>query len=144
MIPNFINAERRTSGDVAYRIILKLSELQQHPELQALIQNQSINTWWGPHSHVVTYSLPQRDSFNVFLAQVNTSKNIVKGPTPVPLSEVIAVFKDWNDSVQTLLKLAKSCRSWTLQDALPPKSFVHYKGKVALVGDAAHPMLPYL
>ncbi|KAL9621840.1 MAG: hypothetical protein Q9160_003813 [Pyrenula sp. 1 TL-2023] len=143
-IPNAINAQSRDSGDEACRIILKLSEVQQHPELQALVQDYSINTWWGPHSHVVTYSLPQRDSFNIFLARVNPSKNTAKGPRPVSLSEVIAAFRGWNSPVQNLLELAGSCSSWILQGSPPLESFVHHKGKAALVGDAAHPMLPYL
>lgn len=44
-------------------------------------------------------------------------------------------------SVQKLLALVPSTLNWTLMDRAPLKTWIHKDGKVALLGDACHPML---
>ena len=44
-------------------------------------------------------------------------------------------------SVQKLLSSVKSTFKWRLMDRKPLSSWVHSKGRLALLGDACHPML---
>ena len=43
--------------------------------------------------------------------------------------------------IQKLLHLVPTTLNWTLMDRAPLKTWVHKDGKVALLGDACHPML---
>jgi hypothetical protein len=45
--------------------------------------------------------------------------------------------------VQKLLSLVKHTLNWKLMDRLPLPTWVHPNGRIALLGDACHPMLPY-
>lgn len=45
------------------------------------------------------------------------------------------------DSVQKLLSLANVVSNWRLLDSPPLDTWVHPDGKLALLGDACHPML---
>jgi len=52
-------------------------------------------------------------------------------------------FKDFEPRVQKLLSLVPSTMKWKLMDRDPLDSWVHPGGRVVLLGDASHPMLPY-
>ena len=56
--------------------------------------------------------------------------------------ELLSHFSRWYEPVQGLLRGAESWRKWALID-LPPLKRWH-RGRIALLGDAAHPVLPFL
>jgi len=62
----------------------------------------------------------------------------------VPVAEALAVFADFAPDVGTLLEAVPDGRltSWGLFTRPPVERMVH--GNVALLGDAAHPMLPFM
>ena len=53
-----------------------------------------------------------------------------------------ARFAPWDTTARDVLRAAPEWRKWPLADRAPITSFV--SGRVALIGDAAHPMLPFL
>ena len=56
-----------------------------------------------------------------------------------PFSPALAAL----DRIQKLLALIPSTLNWKLMDRAPLRTWVHADGKVVLLGDSCHPMLPY-
>jgi salicylate hydroxylase len=55
---------------------------------------------------------------------------------------LLPYFESWADPALALLRRAESWRCWSLYRLTPLRRFT--QGRVALLGDAAHPVLPYL
>jgi salicylate hydroxylase len=60
----------------------------------------------------------------------------------VDRSEAIANYRDWHESLARLFSASERHYKSALYDRDPLPHYV--KGRVAILGDAAHPMLPYL
>ena len=56
------------------------------------------------------------------------------------LSHLIETYQDFGEELQEMCRLAEDLKLWSLASRSPAPTFV--RGKLALIGDAAHPMLP--
>lgn len=56
------------------------------------------------------------------------------------VSDLVTLVEDFDEGVRELAKMAEDLKLWSLATRDPPPTYV--KGKLALIGDAAHPMLP--
>lgn len=98
--------------------------------------------WMGPLGHIVIYYI--RGGAFVNMVAVRRSKDWVEESWSVPSSaqELSAAFPRVNADVRMLLERAQNVFKWGLfdRDPLPWWS----SGRITLLGDAAHPMLPFL
>lgn len=53
---------------------------------------------------------------------------------------LLRTYAGFDPEIQEMCRIAEDVKLWSLSSRLPPSSFV--KGKLALIGDAAHPTLP--
>lgn len=132
------------TGDLAYRVLLKTSELANDEELQWLLKTQQVNYWMGPECHAVTYLLRDRELINIVLL---VPDDIPDGGAKTVAGNVVEMrelFKDWDPRISKLLNKCDTVQKWKLciRHELPQWS--HPSGTFTLLGDAVHATLPYL
>jgi salicylate hydroxylase len=123
------------SGHIAYRAVVPTPEWPEEYRINRMM------LWAGEKTHLVHYPLRRGELFN--LVAVFHSDRYEEGwDTYGDPDELHARFADKCEPVRTLLKKVNAWKMWVLCDRPPIKEWS--KGKVTLLGDAAHPMLQYL
>jgi 3-hydroxybenzoate 6-monooxygenase len=125
----------RVSGHIAYRAVLKKEEVPED------LWQPDVILWAGPRTHLVHYPLRRGELYN--LVAVFHSDRYVEGWNgEADANELWAHFKGQRPEVLRMLERIDTWRMWVLCDREPVKDWC--RGRTALLGDAAHPMLQYL
>ncbi|OAX81464.1 hypothetical protein ACJ72_04191 [Emergomyces africanus] len=130
------------SGDAAFRILIPREKMLQDEELAKLINEPKAVRWIGPQKHVVGYPIRNHQLYNVVLVHPDNGSVGESWTIPGTRKEIIEVFNGWD---RRLLKLIESSTSVLKSRlCLHPPLQTWVKRSCTLVGDACHPMLPYL
>jgi 3-hydroxybenzoate 6-monooxygenase len=125
----------RVSGHIAYRAVLK------REEVPADLWQPDVVLYAGPRTHFVQYPLRRGELYN--LVAVFHSDHYVEGWNSEGDKQLLwDHFKMQQPDVLRMLERIETWRYWVLCDREPVKHWS--KGRVTLLGDAAHPMLQYL
>ena len=118
--------EPRYSGHVAWR-------LQVEQDGEAIVPKNKVSVWCGRGRHLVAYPLPDKRVNIVAIAEQEQQHT----------SDVMDVFADWHVAKHWLQSLAgETWKRWHLLERKVPA--IWSRGRVGLLGDACHPMLPFL
>ncbi|MDP9897861.1 FAD-dependent monooxygenase [Variovorax ginsengisoli] len=130
----------RSTGHTAWRGLLAQSEL---PAAQRSTQ---VRVWLGDRLHALVYPLRGGELLNVVvLAEAAPTGDARDWDQSTSLGALQRATGRCCATLQGYLAAVPTWRAWTLHDRKPltgPAQMAHER--IALVGDAAHPMLPYL
>ena len=124
------------TGNIAWRGIAPMDKLP--PRMARLVGTN----WIGPGGHIVHYPLRGGTLMNFVGLRERSDWKIESWSTKGTTQEVLADFGGWNEDVQTLIRNLATPYKWAMMVREPmPKWSV---GRVTLLGDACHSMLPML
>ncbi len=132
------------TGHVALRALVA------QDDLPLTIQTRDITVWLGHNMHVVTYPVqhPTREGewLNVVVILEGTLAQAAEGWSHTfENRNLLNALENKHIQLQNLLQSTLHWQAWHLHRRPPMASAAdHARGRVALLGDAAHPMLPYL
>lgn len=99
-------------------------------------------TWLGPHGAVVVYRVRQGKLINVVAHHDDDTYQHESWITECDRQEVVERYRGWHDPLERLFSAGDTWYKWALYDRDPIPRWT--TGRTTLLGDAAHPMLPYL
>ena len=97
--------------------------------------------WMGPHRSVVIYYVSGGDALNWIGMGPSDGETRESWTTQGTVAEAQREFAGWHPMVQKLIERSAPPYKWALFDREPLSNWVD--GRVVLMGDAAHAMLPY-
>jgi salicylate hydroxylase len=133
------DGEPRPIGYVAHRTIVPMSHLVS--AFAADVHRQEVVLWGGPGFHIVHYPLRNGTLFNI-VAVFRTSTHAQKGDVASYRAELQHTYRDAHPAMHELLAMMDLGRRWQVGDRDPVRHW--HKGRVLLIGDAAHPPLQSL
>ena len=126
------------TGDVAWRLVVPVERIAGEP------LEKVMSVFMGPAGHLVCYYLRGGTLMN-FVGIVETDEISEESWTiKLPWEKLKAHFAGWHPSIQNIIDAADKdqCYRWSLFARPPVKNWS--SGRATLLGDGAHPTLPYL
>ncbi|OBZ74163.1 Salicylate hydroxylase [Grifola frondosa] len=136
-------AEPRWSGMSAYRATIPAETLRMRLPGHRVLTDPMV--YFGKNTQMTVYPISRGTiiNFAAFRACYDLEHTTFDAPwvQDVPLDELFDDFARWEPEVQALFQCVRKINRWAIHTSAPLPSFV--SGRVALLGDAAHAMMPF-
>jgi salicylate hydroxylase len=124
------------TGIMAWRGLVPLDRLPPH-------QRRLVGAnWLGVGGHVVTYPLRRGEILNFVGVVERDDWRVESWNVPGSREECLLDLANWHDDVKTIIRNIDTPFKWALLSREPLSQFA--QGRVCVMGDAAHPTLPFL
>jgi salicylate hydroxylase len=126
----------RFTGCVAWRGLVPAERIR---DLKIEVASHN---WMGPDGHVVHYWVSAGRFMNVVCVTEHGDWTSESWTEKGNVADVAARYRDWHPIVRGLIAAFSETYIWALHDRLPLPRWG--EGRVTLLGDACHPMLPFM
>jgi salicylate hydroxylase len=123
------------TGHICWRGLVPASALP-----QGLIE-PDMTAWFGPNGTVVYYYV-RRGALVNWIAHFESDWRDESWRVESDWREAAQAYAGWHPTLAELFSRTERCYKWALYDREPLPRWS--QGRVTLLGDSAHPMLPYL
>jgi 2-polyprenyl-6-methoxyphenol hydroxylase-like FAD-dependent oxidoreductase len=126
----------RFTGKICYRSVVPVDAVPVGPPPNDNTQ------WLGPHGTIVLYPVRGDELINVVCHYDDEAYRHESWVTECERREVLERYRGWHESLLRIFSAGELWYKWALYDRDPIP--VWTRGRATVLGDAAHPMLPYL
>ncbi|OWY28135.1 FAD-dependent monooxygenase [Herbaspirillum robiniae] len=128
----------RFTGVVAFRAVVPAHKVAGVPNLQAFTK------WWGPNpeSQIVTFPLNRGEDIFIFATTAQETWHLESWTTPGSVQELRDSYAGFHPDATALLDACDEVLKTALYERDPLPAWA--KGNMALLGDACHPMMPFM
>ena len=132
----FDNQKPQFTNYVAWRGMTSIKNL---PKFEG---NDKVNVYYGPGGHCVHYPTGREDLVNFIAIEQNVTWSEESWKIEGSKTEFLNHFKGWNEDLISMFDSSQEVYKWGIFERPLPKKL--YRSKCVLLGDAAHPMVPFL
>jgi salicylate hydroxylase len=111
-------------------------------DLPPAAREPSIRMWLGPGRHFVCYPVAAGRLLSFAAIAPLRDAPVESWSAPGDPADLVAAFDGWQGLISDVTRAARDVRRWALYDRPPLHTWS--TDRVTLIGDAAHPMLPFL
>ncbi|KAI1810262.1 FAD/NAD(P)-binding domain-containing protein [Poronia punctata] len=137
-----------SSGKAAFRFLIQRKVVLEDPITARLAEkDNTMYMWFGEDRRIVMYPCNNNETLNLVLVHPDNESHAVlkdgEWDKQASLEQVLKVYRDFDPALKRMIrKIDESeLRVWQLLDMEKLPSWT--KGKLALLGDAAHPFTPH-
>jgi salicylate hydroxylase len=137
-------APARYTQQMAWRAIVPIEYVPQYvgPGKSVRLNPDDLVGWIGPNGHVICYPIRAGELYNLFIGHVSEAWQEESWTIPSTKAEMFAAHAGWNDALLAMFEKTEETFKWGICDRDPLDRWT--VGRVTLLGDAAHPMMPTL
>jgi len=140
----FGESAARFTNQICWRAMVPMEDApsQVGPDGSIALAPTDYIGWIGPNGHVICYPVRGGKYMNIFAGRVSEQWADESWSVPSSVDEMLQAYAGWNDALLGMFRKIKSCYRWGIYDREPLETWI--SGRIGLVGDAAHPMMPTL
>jgi salicylate hydroxylase len=98
--------------------------------------------WYGPNGQVICYPIGDGSMLNIFAGRISREWTEESWSLPSSRQELLEAYAGWNEALLGIFSKVEQCFKWGIFDRDPRTQWT--RGRVTLLGDAAHPTMPNL
>jgi salicylate hydroxylase len=137
------NIEATNSRNCAYRATVPAEIMNSDPAIAHLMTDINSNCWIGHERHIMAYPIRNGELYNLVMSHPGQA-SVGRWNEPGNLEEMKKHYCNFDPIIQRVLEHVDQCLKWKLAYLPPLTKWISDSGRVVLIGDAAHGMLPYL
>ncbi|KAJ6128922.1 hypothetical protein N7471_010139 [Penicillium samsonianum] len=137
---------KESTGQNCFRFLVPLAKALANPLTAALLSKtglDGVHAFSGPDRRLVIYPCRNGNLLNIVAIHPAGSDKAKEASwlESADLEQLLQTYSSFGPELRELCGMAEDLKLWSLVSRSPPRTFI--KGKMALVGDAAHPTLPH-